>query len=67
MKIIDNNLYADAGHWLYTDYGEDRLFFKSITLAKIENKDLYFECADAEKEAWEAAHNAGIEDAEIVE
>lgn len=56
MKLIDKNLYADEGKWLYQDDGENRNFWLSITLAKVENAKYYNECTDAEKTAWEEAH-----------
>lgn len=56
MKLIGNNLYPDEGNWLYNDEGENRYFYKSVTLAKPENIRFFSECTDAEKEEWEREH-----------
>lgn len=56
MKLIDKNLYADESKWLYQDDGENRNFWLSITLAKVENAKYYNECTNEDKLAWEDAH-----------
>ena len=56
MKLIDKNLYADDGKWLYQDDGENRNFWLSITLANVDNAKYYSECTNEEKLAWEDAH-----------
>lgn len=53
MKLIDKNLYADSGKWLYQGNKESRMFWSSVTLANVDNTKYFNECPDAEKLAWE--------------
>ena len=52
MKLIGIDLYADNGKWLYQGDGADRMFWKSITLANIENAKYFNECTEEEYIAW---------------
>ena len=61
MKLFGKNLYADDGKWLYQEDGASRMFWKSITLANVDNAKYFNECTDEEKTAWEDAHKVGDE------
>lgn len=56
MKIIGKDLYADNGKWLYQGDGVERMFWKSITLAKEENVKYFKECTEEEYLIWEEEH-----------
>lgn len=56
MKLIGKDLYADEGKWLYQGDRAERMFWKSITLAKVENAKYYNECTDEEYLAWKAEY-----------
>lgn len=56
MKLIGKDLYADDGKLLCQGEGASRIFWKSITLAKVENAKYYKECTDEEYLAWKAEH-----------
>ena len=61
MKLIDKNLYADEGKWLYQEDGASRIFWKSITLANVDNAKYFSECTNEDKLAWEEAHKVADE------
>ena len=52
MRLQGNDLYADSGKWLYQGDGASRMFWHSVTLAKVENAKYYNECTDEEYIAW---------------
>ena len=56
MKLIGKNLYADDGMWLYQGDGVERMFWQSVTLAKVENVKYYNECTDEEYLAWKVEY-----------
>ena len=57
MKLVDKNLYADEGMWLYQGDGASRMFWKSITLANVDNAKYFNECTQEERDAWELEFN----------
>lgn len=74
MKQIGLDLFADGGKWLCRGKGESKMFWKSITLAKIENINYYNECTNEDYLAWKAEYEPEpeplpeeVEEAEIVE
>ena len=56
MRLQGNDLYADSGKWLYQGDGASRMFWQSVTLAKVENAKYYNECTDEEYLAWKAEY-----------
>ena len=56
MKLIGKDLYADDGKWLCQGEGANRMFWKSATLAKVENEKYFNECTDDEYLAWKAEY-----------
>lgn len=56
MRQIGLDLYADEGKLLYQGDGASRMFWKSLTLAKVENSKYYNECTDEEYLAWKAEY-----------
>lgn len=56
MKLIGKDLYADEGMWLYQGDGASRMFWKSITLANVDNAKYFNECIDEEYLAWKAEY-----------
>lgn len=56
MKLKGLDLYVDSGKWLYQGDGAERMFWASITLAKVENAKYFKECTDEEYLAWKAEY-----------
>ena len=56
MQLIGLDLYADNGKWLYQGDGAERMFWKSITLANVDNAKYFKECTDEEYLAWKAEY-----------
>lgn len=56
MKLIGKDLYADEGKWLYQGDRTERMFWKSITLASVDNIKYFNECTDEEYLAWKAEY-----------
>lgn len=67
MKLIGKDLYADEGKWLYQGESTSRMFWKSVTLAKVENAQYYNECADEEHLAWKSEYEPEPEPIEPIE
>lgn len=50
---MNKQVVSELSRWLYKDNGEYRLFCKQVYHA---NNEVWPECTDAEKQAWEEAH-----------
>lgn len=77
MTLQGKDLYADEGKWLYQGDRAERMFWKSITLANVDNTKYFKECTDEEYLAWKAEYEPEpeplpeeveeVQEAEVVE
>ena len=66
MKLTEQDglriLTPDTGQWLYKDDNGNRIFSDCVYLGKYDSSANWGECANEQKEQWEAEYNENIEE-----